>query len=312
MSANFEYYKIFYYVAKYRNITTAARELSLTQPSVTKVIKNLESQLGCQLFTRSKKGVTLTAEGEMILQRIMSACELLFSAEEEIEQMKSMNSGIVKIGTDDLDIRRDFFLTYNERFHALYPNVKIRMIQLDGPEMARALATGTLDFCITADSSPHPGSTPYGAQYYPDLEIRLIQEYLDILIVGKKFSFLADKEITLRELCDYPLIVWAPGTVSREFFEDLFRQCGLRLKASIELANIEYQILLTEKGFGYSFVPYHCVEEKIRRGTIFPLRLRDCPLQRKLVLMTSRSRPLSFAADRFLELLQNPASTGGA
>ena len=82
-------------------ITTAARELSLTQPSVTKVIQNLEAQLGCQLFTRSKRGVALTAEGEMILQRIMSACELLFSAEEELEQTKSMNSGIVKIGTDD-------------------------------------------------------------------------------------------------------------------------------------------------------------------------------------------------------------------
>jgi hypothetical protein len=112
------------------------------------------------------------------------------------------------------------------------------MILLDAAEMARCTGKGTLDFCITADSSPHPGSTPYGAQYYPDLEIRLIQEYLDILIVGKKFSFLADKEITLRELCDYPLIGWAPGTVSREFFEDLFRQCGLRLKASIELETL--------------------------------------------------------------------------
>jgi DNA-binding transcriptional LysR family regulator len=310
MSANFEYYKVFYYVAKYRNITTAARELSLTQPSVTKVIQNLEVQLGCQLFTRSKKGVALTAEGEMILQRIMSACELLFSAEEEIDQMKFMNSGIVKIGTDDLDIRRDFFLKHCEQFHTLYPNVKIRMIQMDGPELAKSLATGTLDFCITADSSPNPGFAPYGTQYYPDLEIRLIHKYLDIVIVGKEYSFLAEKEITLKELCDYPLIVWAPGTVSREFFEDLFRQRGLQLNASIELVNIEYQILLTEKGFGFSFVPYHCAEEKIRQGTIFPLRLRDCPLQRKLVLMTSRSRPLSFAADRFLELLQNPASAG--
>ncbi len=72
MSANFEYYKVFYYVAKFRNITTAARELSLTQPSVTKAIQNLETQLDCRLFTRSKRGVTLTTEGEMIYQRIFS------------------------------------------------------------------------------------------------------------------------------------------------------------------------------------------------------------------------------------------------
>jgi hypothetical protein len=54
------------------------------------------------------------------------------------------------------------------------------------------------------------------------------------------------------------------------FFEDLFRKRGLRLNAAIELANMEYQILLTERGFGYSFVPLHCVEDKIRQGTIFP------------------------------------------
>jgi DNA-binding transcriptional LysR family regulator len=96
MSANFEYYKVFYYVAKYRNITSAARELSLTQPSVTKAIQNLETQLGCRLFTRSKKGAALTTEGEMTYQRIISACELIFSAEEEIEQTIAMNSGIVK------------------------------------------------------------------------------------------------------------------------------------------------------------------------------------------------------------------------
>jgi len=306
MSANFEYYRVFYYVAKYRNITLAARELSLTQPSVTKAIQNLETQLGCQLFTRSKKGVALTTEGEMIYQRIMSACELLFSAEEEIEQVIAMNSGIVKIGTDDLDIRRDFFLSHQERFRTLYPNVRLRITQADGPELAKSLATGTLDFCITADSSPNPDFAPYGTQYYRDLDTRLIQEYPDIVIVGKKYAFLANREITLKELCDYPLIVWAPGTVSRVFFEDLFRKRGLRLNAAIELANMEYQILLTERGFGYSFVPLHCVEDKIRQGTIFPLKLLDCPLQRKLVLMTSRSRPLSFAAKKFLELLQIP------
>jgi DNA-binding transcriptional LysR family regulator len=218
-----------------------------------------------------------------------------------------MNSGIVKIGTDDLDIRRDFFLLYNERYRSLYPNVKIRLIQLDGPDLAKALETGTLDFCITADSFPGAETPEQVVQARPDVNISLIHEYPDAVIVGKRFSFLAESEITLKELSHYPLIVWAPGTVSRGFFEEMFRQRGLHLNATIELANIEYQILLTEKGFGYSFVPLHCVEDRIRQGTLFPLHLRDCPLQRKLVLMTSRTRPLSFAAHRFLEMLRNSA-----
>lgn len=211
MSANFEYYRVFYYVAKYRNITLAARELSLTQPSVTKAIQNLETQLGCRLFTRSKKGAALTTEGEMIYQRIMSACELIFSAEEEIEQVIAMNSGIVKIGTDDLDIRRDFFLPYHERFRMLYPNVRLRIIQADGPELAKSLATGTLDFCITVGSSPNPDYAPYGAQYYQDLDIRLIQEYPDIVIVGKKYSFLAERKSHSRSCVIIPSLSGRPG-----------------------------------------------------------------------------------------------------
>ena len=66
MTANFEHYKIFYYVAKYKNLTRAANALVTSQPSVTYCMQNLENILGCKLFIRSRKGVTLTAEGEML------------------------------------------------------------------------------------------------------------------------------------------------------------------------------------------------------------------------------------------------------
>ena len=57
MDINFEYYKIFYYVAKYENITKAAAALGRNQPNVTRVIKLLESQLGNQLFVREARGL---------------------------------------------------------------------------------------------------------------------------------------------------------------------------------------------------------------------------------------------------------------
>ena len=56
---NFEHYKIFYYVAKFQNITMAANYLFLSQPSISRCVKNLEDELGCKLFVRSKKGVEL-------------------------------------------------------------------------------------------------------------------------------------------------------------------------------------------------------------------------------------------------------------
>ena len=72
MDANFEYYKVFYYCAHAGNITTAAKMLCLTQPTVTKTIQNLEAQLGCTLFYRSKKGIDLTENAEYQLQVLIS------------------------------------------------------------------------------------------------------------------------------------------------------------------------------------------------------------------------------------------------
>ena len=81
MAANFEYYKIFYYVAKYQNFTLAAKALLSSQPSVSRCMQALETELGCRLFIRTKRGVSLTAEGEQLYQYVAPACEQIFKGE---------------------------------------------------------------------------------------------------------------------------------------------------------------------------------------------------------------------------------------
>ena len=61
-----EYYRVFYMVAKVGRITDAAKLLSISQPAVSQTIGQMEKQLGCKLFTRSKSGVKLTGEGELL------------------------------------------------------------------------------------------------------------------------------------------------------------------------------------------------------------------------------------------------------
>ena len=84
MYVDWEYYKIFYYVAKYQNFTRAARVLGNNQPNITHSMNRLESQLNCVLFIRSNRGVTLTPEGEMLYSRIASAAVQIQDAEEEL------------------------------------------------------------------------------------------------------------------------------------------------------------------------------------------------------------------------------------
>lgn len=73
MTSNFEYYRIFYYVAKYGNLTRAASALNTSQPAVTRTIHKLEDDLGCRLFIRSKMGMELTAEGQQFLSMFQQA-----------------------------------------------------------------------------------------------------------------------------------------------------------------------------------------------------------------------------------------------
>ena len=67
MYISYDYYRVFYYVAKYGNITQAAKLMLNSQPNLTRTIKNLESELGCALFSRSNQGMKLTPRGQKAL-----------------------------------------------------------------------------------------------------------------------------------------------------------------------------------------------------------------------------------------------------
>ena len=101
MDINFEYYKIFYYVAKYGNITKAAAALGSNQPNVTRIMKLLEAQLNCRLFVREPRGISLTEEGELLYSHVEIAYRHLINAQEEIYRQDSGRCGTVEIGVTE-------------------------------------------------------------------------------------------------------------------------------------------------------------------------------------------------------------------
>ena len=82
MYISYDYYRIFYYVAKYKSISQAAKQLLQNQPNLSKAIQNLESALDCTLFIRTRHGVTLTPEGEKLYAHIKIAFEHIEAGEE--------------------------------------------------------------------------------------------------------------------------------------------------------------------------------------------------------------------------------------
>ena len=99
MNINLELYKIFLNVAEQKNITKAAKKLMISQPGVSKSIKNLEEQLNCKLFVRTKSGVYLTKEGKMLYSKLTDAIEIIDNAEKSLMEMINMTNGYINIGT---------------------------------------------------------------------------------------------------------------------------------------------------------------------------------------------------------------------
>lgn len=95
MNINFEYYKIFYYVAKYHNFTKAAKVLESSQPNVTRAMNCLEQQMHSTLFVRTNRGVQLTPEGEKLYMYVSAAMHQLLTAEDELADYSGMVHGSI-------------------------------------------------------------------------------------------------------------------------------------------------------------------------------------------------------------------------
>ena len=93
MEITYDYYRIFYYAAKYKSFSKAAEILMSNQPNITHFMNNLENQLGCRLFIRSNRGVTLTREGEKLYKHVTIAYQHFQMAEQELEREKSLQGG---------------------------------------------------------------------------------------------------------------------------------------------------------------------------------------------------------------------------
>ena len=106
MYISYDYYRIFYYVAKYGNVSQAAKLLLNNQPNMTRTIKKLEGELGCPLFLRSKKGMKLTPEGEKLYEHIRIAMEHIDAGEAELTENRNLQNGTVYIAASEVALRR--------------------------------------------------------------------------------------------------------------------------------------------------------------------------------------------------------------
>lgn len=296
MNISYDYYKIFYYAAKCQNITQAAAILRNNQPNVTRAIKNLEKELGCMLFLRSRQGVRLTPEGEKLYQHIRIAFAHIEAGEEEIASVQTLRQGTVSIGASEIALHC-LLLPVLKEYRSLYPGIHIRLYNHSTPQAISALKNGLIDFAVVTTQS----------SISTDLQSVVLKEIPEIAVCGKAYAALAERRLSLADLTEYPLVCFGEQTMTYGFYSELFIKRGLNFSPSVEATTVDQILLLVENDLGVGFIPEALLKVTGKAESVCVLKLKETLPSRKICFVKHSSFSLSEAARRLEEMLRHLA-----
>lgn len=297
MNISLEYYKIFYYVAKLKSITNAAKELCISQPAVSQGIKQLEDSLGIQVFVRSSKGVSLTTEGEILFKYISEGYEKIKQGEDIIRGLLELENGEIRIGASDMTLQF-YLLPYLERFHRLYPGIKVSITNAPTPRTIDHLHAGRIDFGVV--------STPF--ETGDNINLIAGREIRDIFVAGKQFNELKGKKLSYEILLDYPYIALEGKTSTRSYVDSFLKEKGVIKQPDFELATSAIVVQFAVRNLGIGSVVEDFAFEKIKSEELFKLEFDEELPMRRICVITDAKLPMSNAAKAFVQLLKSDGS----
>lgn len=295
MNSNFEYYKIFYYVAKYENLTKAATALKTSQPAVTRTIHKLEGELGCRLFTRSKTGMKLTPEGRIFYGYVAAGCAQFFKGENDLSNLISLENGTIYISATETALHCYLFQAMEE-FNSLYPNVRFKILNNSTTESVNAVKEGKVDLAFVSAN----------LQVAKPLRMKILRKYRDILIAGKRFEELkaGKEELSLKELVSYPWISLTAETISRRFLNEYFEKNSLTFTPDMELATTDMILPAVRHNLGLGFIPAEFADSELKSGQVFEIKVKEKLPERNIILIYDMEYPQSIAAKEFQKFLK--------
>lgn len=292
MNISYEYYRVFYYVAKYGNITKAAEVLMSNQPNVTRLIKALEQNLECTLFVRSHKGVVLTPEGEALYAHVKIAVENILAGEEELAHSRGLQRGIISIGASEVALRC-LLLPILNRYRHMYPGVQIRIFNHSTPQAISALQDGLADIAVVTTPLDHTDM----------IDVIKIREFQECAVCGDAYRSLTAKPLSFSELADVPLICLSPGTKTYTFYTELFARYDLTIRPDIEAATADQILPMVRNNLGIGFVPKEFLSDLSENTGVHVLTLTQEIPPRSICLVRNREIPFSIAAKELQKMI---------
>lgn len=259
---NFELYKVFYYVAKTKNITKASEILHISQPAITQTIKKLESELDASLFYRTSRGMELTTHGEKLYENIKNSIECLNNCKRLIDE-ENDDIKTIRIGGGTTLLKHNAIEGF-KKFKEKYPNVKIEITRGITADLLNSLKDNVLDLVLF--------NMP--VEINENLDYKIIETTQDIFVANiNSFGYLKNQKINIKEIANFPLVLQSDMSSSRKFLNSICKKNKILLNNSYELESYDLTLAFVKAGLGVGFINKNHILKELENGELFELNL---------------------------------------
>ena len=292
---NLEYCRAFYYVAQLGSVSKAAEALFLTQPAITRSVKQLEEYLECKLFSRISRGMHLTNEGKVLLDHIEKVFNELASAEKTLQRMTNFESGILNIGATETALYY-FLLPIIEKFREKYPKVFLNVSGSSTPEIIRMVKDGTVE--LAAGVSPIKDAE--------NLTVTAATEFRDIFIIGKTLmeaEGLQNRTLTVDELCRIPIVAVEKGTSARRQIDSWFKEQGVFFKPDYSVRTSSTVLPFVQRNLAVGIVPDLFVKKMLEKKEIFEVKVNKPIPGREIIIIHKDVSQVTSLCRHFIDFI---------
>lgn len=239
-------------IAKYRNITKAAKELYVTQPALSMFLNNIEQQLGTKLFDRQEKPMKLTPAGELYVKKAEQMLRIKAEFDLELSKILSTHETNISIGMQPIRVPHlepPLRAVLQERF----PNIHLNITEGNCGDLNRIMQEDKLDFILS-------NSVPYTEQKYAFAEQRVRRDHLLLAVskehpVAQKYRNTVPKPpVDVSMFQDDVFLLNEPNTSTRLYADSLFHMLQWRPSRWKEYPRTELNIAFTAQGRGVAFL----------------------------------------------------------
>ena len=251
-------------IAEEKNISRAAQRLNITQSTLSQALLNVEKSMGMPLFVRSQRNLELTDAGNCYIKGAREILQIRKRVMAEIEALKPKDGLKYEIGISS-QAGFDLFSSGYHRFQQCFPQVSIRVIEENAPELMQGILMGKYDMILAAVNSFEKIELPHQALRKEEIFLVAPQNYSGPLL--SKHG-----NLNMNHVRQENFILANKGTTMRQTTDHLFSALGYHPNVICETGHTLALLRMVSRGIGFAILPetLHFEVENVRWIPFYP------------------------------------------